>query len=484
MAARFRHSLRWQIQLYYTALMALFMTTLAVGLYHYEKRLRIKAIDHELAATMLPLMPRLMSTAFGETNLNAGGRPRRGGRDVLPEGAVLRTTADLPTMRARLLRSETYANITRRFYVALLGTGGGLLFTSENAPAEIEYLRAPRDDGAIVHRWNQGRREAVHRGPQGLQFVIGISATQLQAQLQQLAVNLFLIALSVTGLFSLLGWLLLDRGLRPIRDISDAARKISQGDLQERIPADHIQNELGPLANLLNATFGRLDESLQAQRRYNADASHELRTPLAIIMADCDYSLKRDRPTERYLKTIRTCRDTAEHMAVLVEDLNLIAKADAAALRLKRKPGDLAELLREVVDLTAPLLRPKAIELTVDLASAPTGFDRKLLRQVCVNLIGNAVTYNRPGGKIFLRTGRAGECSFAEIEDTGTGIASDDLPHIFDRFYRADKARGHVAGQTGLGLAITRTIVEAHGGTITARSELGVGTCFRIELPA
>src|SRR5690606_16942639 len=110
-----------------------------------------------------------------------------------------------------------------------------------------------------------------------------------------------------------------------------------------------------------------LDESIQAQRRYNADASHELRTPLAIIMADCDYSLKRERPPERYLKTIRTCREAAEHMAVLVEDLNLIAKADAAALRLKMESRDLAEFLREIVNLTAPLARTKGIAVDTDL---------------------------------------------------------------------------------------------------------------------
>lgn len=483
MALTFRHSLRWQIQLYYTALTITILAILTVGFYHYEKRLRIKSLDNELAANLLPLLPRMFSTVMGMPASGPGGRrdPNRSGRPPPAHTPV----ADIATLREQFKHDAFYQQLVQRAYVELFDNEGTLLFSSANAPANPDFQPyvQPGEVRTVISRWSGGNREAIHPGPAGLEVVLGVSSETLQHELRQLALTLALIALAAGLVFTVIGWLLLDRGLRPIRDISEAARKISQGDLQERIPADRIQNELGPLAQLLNATFGRLDESLQAQRRYNADAAHELRTPLAIIMADCDYSLKRERPAARYLKTIRTCRETAEHMAVLVEDLNLIAKADGSALRLHRNSGDLADLLREVADLAAPLARAKAIAVVTDLVSAPANYDANLMRQVCVNLIGNAVTYNREGGRITLRTGRSDQAGWIEIEDTGTGIAPEDLPHIFDRFYRADRARGHVAGQTGLGLAITRTILEAHGGTITVRSELGVGTCFRLELP-
>lgn len=480
---RFRHTLRWQIQLYYTALVVLILAVLAVGSYHYEKRLRIESLDHELAANMLPLLPRLFTTVMGMPRSGPAGR--RDPDRSRPSPARRTPVADIPTLRQQLQDDAYYRQLMNLNYVVMFALEGQLLFSSENAPADPEfqpYIR-PGEVQTVVTRWSGGNREAIHPGPEGLQIILGVSGETLDQEMRQLAITLAIIALGAALVFTVFGWLLLDRGLRPIRSISETARRISDGDLQERIPTDHIQNELGPLANLLNTTFGRLDESLQAQRRYNADASHELRTPLAIIMADCDYSLKRERPPERYLQTIRTCREAAEHMAVLVEDLNLLAMADAAALRLKMTAGDLAELLSEVANLTAPLVQAKGIAVSTELDPAPAHYDPKLMRQVCVNLIGNAVTYNRPAGKIILRTGRAGEHVFVEIEDTGVGLAAEDLPHVFDRFYRADKARGHVAGQTGLGLAITRTIIEAHGGTITARSELGVGTCFRMELP-
>ncbi len=489
MIARFRHSLRWQIQFYYTTLVVVILAVLAAGSYHYEKRLRIESIDNELAANMLPLMPRMFTTVMGMTRSGPAGR--RDGPGSRPPPVLREAVADIPTLRGRLQEDAFYRKLTGHSYVVMFDLDGKLLFSSANAPADPEFQPYIREGEVqtVLWRWSGGNREAIHPGPRGLQIILGVSGETLNAELRQLAVNLALIALGTAAVFTVTGWLLLDRGLRPIQTISETARRISDGDLQGRIPAERIQNELGPLAALLNTTFGRLDESLQSQRRFNADASHELRTPLAIIMADCDYSLKRERPPERYLKTIRTCREAAEHMAVLVEDLNLLAKADASALRLKKEPGDLAVLLREVSELTAPLAQAKALELSTELASAPTVFDAKLMRQVCVNLIGNAVTYNRPQGHILLRTGRvvgavgAADRAFVEIEDTGVGIAAEDLPHIFDRFYRADKARGHVRGKTGLGLAITHTILEAHGGTISVRSELGVGTCFRLELP-
>lgn len=484
MAMRSRHSLRWQIQLYYTALMVVILAALAVGSYHYEKRLRIESLDHELAANLLPLLPRLFTTVMGMPRSGPAGRggPGRSG----PPPALRTPLADIPTLRQQLQEDAYYRQLMDDAYVVMFDLEGQLLFSSEKAPAEPEFQPYVRSGEVqtVVNRWSGGNREAIHPGPQGLQVVLGVPGETLNRELRRLAATLAIISLGAVLVFTVFGWILLDRGLRPLRTISETARRISDGDLQERIPAERIQNELGPLARLLNATFGRLDESLQAQRRYNADASHELRTPLAIIMADCDYSLKRERPSERYLKTIRICRETAEHMASLVEDLNLLAKADASALRLKKEAGDLAALLREIAELTAPLAHAKLIEMRTELAPARANFDPKLMRQVCVNLIGNAVTYNRPQGKIILRTGQAGPRGFIEIEDTGTGIAPEDLPHIFDRFYRADKARGHVRGKTGLGLAITRAILEAHGGTVAVRSELGVGTCFRLELPA
>lgn len=492
MAPAFRHSLRWQIQLYYTALMVLIMAILAVGFYHYEKRLKIESLDHELAATMLPLLPRLFTNVMGFPSNGPGpgrdplrpGPPGSGDRSrPPPRRETPAPIADIPTLREKLAQDEFYVEATARIYAVMFDVSGTLLFSSANAPDSPEFIAYPRGERYTVNRWSDGRREVVHPGPAGLQVILGLSGETLEKELRQLAATLTLIALGSSLLFSIIGWRLIDRGLRPIREIGDTARKISRGDLQERIPTQHIQNELGPLANLLNDTFARLDESLQSQRRFNADASHELRTPLAIIITDCDFSLLRERPNERYLKTIRTCREAAQHMAVLVEDLNLIAKADAAALRLRKEPGDLVSFLHDIAQLTTPLAQAKNIEVVTELALATAELDFNLMRQVCVNLIGNAVTYNRPKGKVILRTGRAGEFAFIEIEDTGVGIAPADLSHIFERFYRADKARGHVAGQTGLGLAITRTIVEAHGGTITARSKLGTGSCFRIELP-
>jgi len=483
MASFSRHSLRWQIQLYYTTLMVVIVGVLAVGFYQYEKRLRLQAIDNELAAAKLPLLPRLNLAIFGRSVPHrAGHRPRLD--QSRPPPRRLEAVGDLSTRRAFFADDTLYHRVTERIYITYLDADGEVLFASENAPDDVEFEKYEPNAGALIHRWSRGRREVLHVAPHDLQVIFGMSTEAIAEELHNLAMLALFVSVGACVVFTVAGWFLLDRGLRPIEAISRTAKKISEGDLQERIPTEHIQNELGPLANLLNETFGRLDDSLQAQRRYNADASHEMRTPLSIIIADCDFALKRERSPERYLKTIRICRETAEHMAILVEDLNLLAKADASSLRLKKESHDLAEFLREIALMTEPLSEKKSITVSLELDPAPSAFDPKLMRQVLVNLVGNAVNYNRENGHITIRTGQSGNQCYCEIEDDGVGIAPEDLPHIFDRFYRVDKARGHVVGKTGLGLAITQSIVEAHGGTITARSEFGVGTCMRIELPA
>lgn len=322
-------------------------------------------------------------------------------------------------------------------------------------------------------------RTVTSAGPDGSRVVVGRSIAALRAEL-----DAFLTAIVVAGAavlaFALAGgWFLASRALRPIAKISEKAAEISAKDLSKRIDLVEVESELGTLTCTLNTTFQRLEEAFDRQARFTADASHELRTPLSILLAECESALKRERTAPEYRESLETCVRAARRMKAVVDSLLTLARADAGVLKLEKERFDLKPMVEE----TAAMLRPLAEErgVTLSVAAEPMEFegDRGLLREVFTNLISNAIRYNRPGGRveIALRNGRT-----LTVADTGMGIAEKDRPHIFERFYRVDKARSREQGSSGLGLAITRWIVEAHGGTIAFASREGEGTTFTVQL--
>jgi heavy metal sensor kinase len=287
------------------------------------------------------------------------------------------------------------------------------------------------------------------------------------------------------------GWLLARRALRPVDQMTTAARRIEAEHLAQRLGGAEVNDELGRLARTLNEMLARLEAGFAQVRRFSADASHELRTPLTVLKGEIEVALRSPRAPEEYRRVLTSTLEEVERMARLVEDLLLLSRADAGALRFESEPVELDHLIEEVAKQAEVLARPRQTRVSLtEMAPLVVRGDGQRLKQLLLNLVDNAIKYTPAGGQVTLGLravpdGAAASEERAEIfvRDTGIGIAPADVPRIFERFYRADPARSREAGGAGLGLCISRTIVEAHQGRIEVESAPGQGSTFRVLLP-
>lgn len=280
------------------------------------------------------------------------------------------------------------------------------------------------------------------------------------------------------------GYFLARKSLSPIALMNRQTQHITAVNLSSRLDVLHPRDELGRLGTTINELLERLESSFKEQQRFVADASHELRTPLAILRGETDVALEKPRSADDYRQSLVLIKEEAERLSRIVEDLFILA----------RQPLDLPAIVKESVDLSATvkdcvraanvLAARKNLELTLTGAQPLilTG-DEDLLKRMVLNLLDNAVKYTPEGGEV--RVELAGQNGHVQVvvRDTGIGIAEKDQPHVFDRFYRVDKARSRAQGGAGLGLSIAHWIVEAHGGTITVESYPGKGSAFTVKLP-
>ena len=284
------------------------------------------------------------------------------------------------------------------------------------------------------------------------------------------------------------GAFLTDRALRPVRRIAAAAGKIEAEDLSQRLPviggdefallADTINGMLGRL----QAGFARQEQAFEQQRRFAADASHELRTPLTIIKANTSLALARPRTAAEYEKTLRSVDSAADRMTRIVQDLLLLARADAGQSAYPLGPVSLGDVLPAAAAALPP--SADAAPIAVTLPEPPPfilGHADSLTR-LFSNLLENAARHTPAEGKITVTATADGDTVTVSVADTGAGIAPEHLPRVTERFYRADAARSRAGGGTGLGLAICRAIADAHGGTLAVSSTVGQGTTVRVTL--
>jgi signal transduction histidine kinase len=297
---------------------------------------------------------------------------------------------------------------------------------------------------------------------------------------------MILMAAVGAALAFLAGWLIAAHALRPVAVLTDTAGTIARSrEFSRRVAADvagSTRDELTRLAATFNEMLGSLEQAYSAQKRFVSDASHELRAPLTAIQANLE--LLRDRPEmpveERERATDEAARE-AGRMARLVADLLALARADAGA-PLRCEPVELDRVLMEVVGEVRHLARGQRLEIGALEPSAIAG-DPDRIKQLFLILVDNAVRYTPPGGRVRVSLRQQGGVAAFVVEDTGIGITPGDLPHVFERFYRADPARSRDPGGTGLGLPIARWIAGQHGGSVELESEPGRGTTATVWLP-
>lgn len=278
-------------------------------------------------------------------------------------------------------------------------------------------------------------------------------------------------------------WFAIGRALSPLAAVTDTALQISRADdLSQRIPnPGPDQDEMGQLIAAFNETLQRLEQLFTSQQRFLADVSHELRTPLTVIKGNVDLMRHMQQVDEESLNSIE---EEADRLTRLVGNLLLETQAESGKLPLHFAPLELDTLLLEVFKEMRVLARGRVQMKLTEIDQISVNGDRDRLKQVLINLISNAIKYTARGGEIYVSLGKVGETARLIVRDTGQGIPAEDLPHIFERFYRAEKARTRQkAGGFGLGLSIAHWIINHHGGRIEVDSAEGRGTTFCIYLP-
>ncbi|MGV3658763.1 MAG: sensor histidine kinase [Prosthecobacter sp.] len=459
------NSIRWRIQLWHGLLLLAVLVVFGATAWRLQYNNEIRLLDGRLHLLLSEL----------HTGLAHGGdaAPR-----VEPdELALLLGVPDLgPPAQAQAARPAD----DLPHYHRIWWRDGSV---NEDHGSVPPGLTLPPRSGAVEQRTHEGFREVYQFTPPGECLLVGVPESVISTQMH--AFTLWVVGLcSVVLVLGVAGgWWMASRAIAPIRDISDAAQRIASGHLKERIPVADTESELGQLASVLNDTFTQLDAAFEQQARFTSDAAHELRTPVAIILAQTQLALAKPRTVEAHVKTIEMARRSAERMQELIESLLTLAKADAGA-EATRETVHLDALSRENLDHIRPLAEEKKITLHDDLPPTTCKAHPGHVAQILTNLLGNAVKYCRAGDEVRVSTYRQNGHAILTVADTGPGIPIEHLPHLFDRFYRADASRNRSSGGAGLGLAICKTLVEAHGGRISVESRLRKGTTFQVILPA
>ncbi len=320
------------------------------------------------------------------------------------------------------------------------------------------------------------------RGPAGL-LQIGRNLNLFDSTLQVLAAVLILLTILSMMLTGVMTWFVNGQALAPLATVTRVATQITKADdLSRRIQVTGVRDdEVGELIESFNQVLGRMEKLFTSQRRFLADVSHELRTPLTVIKGNVGLMRKLKTLDEESLSGIEA---EVDRLTRLVGDLLFLAQAESGRMPLDQSPVELDTVLLEVFQLARTLAGDRITVVINEIDQIQVTGDRDRLKQVLLNIAGNAVQYTPPGGRVSLSLRKAGERAQVVISDTGAGIPAVDLPHIFERFYRSEKSRKRSAhGGFGLGLSIAFWIVRNHGGTIEVSSVEGKGASFTIWLP-
>lgn len=338
----------------------------------------------------------------------------------------------------------------------------------------------------LLNGWRVRVATSTHQ-LQGRTLILRVAHNEerMWRQLRELA-TVLIIGLPIAVLFAGFGgYLLARKALAPIDAMTRETQKISAEDLSSRLSIKNQDDELGRLAVVFNDMLGRLQGAFEQLRRFTADASHELRTPLTAIRSVGEVALQQERNPEEYRDVIGSMLEEVDRLTRLVESLLVLSRADARHIQLHRTDMPLISVAREAASMLDVLAEEKRqkIEVEGDI-NVVVSADRLILRQAIVNLLDNAIKYSPFDSSILIRI-QHGEDNKAllDVIDQGVGIPSEHQPHIFDRFYRVDKARTREWGGAGLGLSIARWAIQVHGGDITLKSEEGCGSTFRISIP-
>ena len=444
----------------------------------------------------------LVSTAVGLLYYGLSGNLKRLSEQLLEDelnvcrALVRERGGDMHALREEA-EIDSAIRKYEKFYVRVIGENGQVLATTPGMDQELSSAHIAQEEarsqGGIF--WLQSPDGTPYRAMVATLSVdsravakwivqVAVDLTQEQQVLARHRVWVYTVLAAALLLCPWAGYAIARRGTRPLHDMADMARHVSSSTLNERIQAQGYPSEVAALAETFNGMLERLEESFARLSRFSADIAHELRTPVNNIRGESEVALARTRTVEEYRDALGSCLEESVRLTELIESLLFLARAESPGGHLKRREENIGALLKDVRDYYEAAAAEAGVTLVVGSGSEITGaVDRALLQRAIGNLVSNALANTPAGGTIALSARGVDGRVQIEIGDSGTGIAAEALPKVFDRFYRADPARARVSGGAGLGLAIVRQIVALHGGDVQIASELGRGTTVSITLP-
>jgi len=484
-------SLKWKIQLWHAAILGVVLTILGVGYYFNERAHRFAQLDTLLDQQLNPIIH--------ATHVRQGLGVRRAPRfdrspparpeesDVLGSTGAPRRARPSDNGNAFLAAEERHAELGFYCVVWDLDTGA-IIHRSTHAPADLLAADAsPVDDSArFVQRFRDDRYRELWHNTRSARFVLGIDIRDFQSELSGLKWRIAGVLLAIFVVAVIVGGWLVALALAPLRAIQQTTAAIARGDLKQRIPERSANTtELAHLTHDLNDTFGKLDALFQRQVRFTADASHELRTPLTALMGHLKTGRSRPRSVVEHEEILETCERSARRIQRITDDLLELSRYDSGNFVLECEPLPLEQLLACLADDLQPVFAEHGSSLTTEFQPVTASCDPFRLEQVITNLINNALQHNPSPIHITLRLSAEADAARIDVIDNGKGIQPENLERLFDRFFQesGSRTKSHRNLNIGLGLSISKAIMEAHGGSIRATSEPGKETVFSIWLP-
>jgi heavy metal sensor kinase len=449
---------RLRLTLWYLGCFALLFSALTGGLYGVLSRAMVGRLDEAL------LSQAATAAAFFQDEM-----------EETHDDAIASAREAVSEMRLRMSK------------VAMLQ---GAVSLAASAPFDAPAFARHAGEAAESSFEFQGARIAIHRLRVDGRAFTAIAAEPLdgiEADLAAIRRALFLALPLILAVAGAGGYWFAKRNLAPLDAMAAQAGRITGSNLDARLEIGNAAAELTALASSFNELLARIDRSFEGMRRFVADASHELRTPVAVIRGEADVALSHDRTSAEYRESLAIVLDESRRLSVLVDDLLNLARADAGRVKLRTQPFYWNDLLSECCRSMQSLAAARRIDLAYRAASDAPDLcfdgDEELLRRMTLNLLDNAIRYTPPGGRVSAELEARADGVLLRISDTGIGISPEAAPHVFERFFRADKARTRENGGFGLGLAIVKWIAESHRGVVELASQPGAGSVFTVTLP-
>jgi two-component system, OmpR family, sensor kinase len=459
--------IRWRLTILYGGILSLVLVTFSAGVYIYFERSLQRSIDGKLksVADVISTSMTTRQSQIGDIEQYLasvfGRRPR---------GKLIQIMDSTGKVKAGSNDTEA-DNFQTSFNTMERAAVGEVVYeTIENAKPRIRVVTLPVTD---------------KDKPKSTSFVqVGTSLEEYDESMRKLLFILGFGILSAVAFTIAVGYYMAKKALKPVDKIRKAAVKISFRNLDEYIDIGSRKDELGKLAETFNDMISRLRDAFQRINQFSTDVSHELKTPLTILKGGTEVALRKERDPSEYRSLLGSHLEEIDRMSNIIDDLLLLSKADTGKMQLNLAEVALRDLIVEVYMDMQIFAEKKNIELALgDVADAKIKGDELKLRRMLWNIVDNGIKYTQPGGRVEVSSFRDGAFARIDVRDTGVGIAEEDLKYVFDRFYRADRARTRENG-TGLGLSISKWIAEAHKGEIGVESIQSSGSLFSIRLPA